>query len=90
MMFLVKFPQKIWRSIWTQYFRLLKEKKTRSSSYWKKLRPLINQARLQDIERTHQQVKARKALKERERKEREKESKKRRAKPQKKRLHQNK
>ncbi|CAC5412148.1 unnamed protein product [Mytilus coruscus] len=57
-------------------FQVVKREKTRSSSYWKKLRPLINQARLQDIERTHQQVKARKALKERERKEREKESKK--------------
>ncbi|CAG2192033.1 unnamed protein product [Mytilus edulis] len=54
-------------------------KKSRSSSYWKKLRPLINQARLQDIERTQQQVKARKALKERGKKEKlEQESKKNR------------
>ncbi|XP_052058642.1 uncharacterized protein LOC127698930 isoform X18 [Mytilus californianus] len=58
-------------------FQVVKREKTRSSSYWKKLRPLINQARLQDIERTQQQVKARKALKEREKKEKlEKESKK--------------
>ncbi|XP_071159163.1 uncharacterized protein [Mytilus edulis] len=60
-------------------FQVVKREKSRSSSYWKKLRPLINQARLQDIERTQQQVKARKALKERGKKEKlEQESKKNR------------
>lgn len=52
-------------------FQVIGREKTRSSTYWKMLKPYTNQAKMLDVERTQQQIKARKEKKEREKNEKE-------------------